>query len=100
MPAAVGLLMLLLHAAYGTPEQPLLPLYSATLLLWAPWVQQNWTRQEHRLAARWATADFEEEEPHRHEFRGERHRGFYFGSSNTATTTTTTAAAAAAATTT
>ena len=77
VPAAVGLLMLLLQAAYGTTEQPLLPLYSASLLLWAPWVEQNWRRQEHRLAARWATADFEEEEPHRHEFRGARHRGVH-----------------------
>ena len=78
VPALIGLLMQVLSALCGGAEDnPLLPLYAVSLLLWAPWLQQNWRRQEHRLAAKWAVADYEEEEPNRREFAGERTRGVY-----------------------
>ena len=78
VPAVLGLLMWLVGWAYGSEEEnPLLPLYSVCVLLWATWLVQNWRRQEMRLAHRWNVTDFEEEEKERHEFRGELAPGFY-----------------------
>ena len=53
---------------YGTPDNPLVLWYSIISLLWITFFCQYWQRQEARLAYRWGTETFEDEEKPRRQF--------------------------------
>lgn len=77
VPSAVGLVAVAGSLIYGTPDNPLCPLYSLFILFWITGFCKMWRQEEARLAFRWNVEHFESTERERPEFRGPLARGFY-----------------------
>ena len=76
-PSIVGFIAVCGIFVYGSPDNPLCPLYSMFILLWITGFCKQWRREEARLAFRWNVEDYEETERTRREFKGPLARGFY-----------------------
>jgi hypothetical protein len=80
LPAVIGLIFQLVVWGTGPNfSHPVLPFYGVCITVWAIIMLEFWKRSQRMQAMKWGMLDFEDEEPDRPEFKGDRIKSFVDG---------------------